>query len=74
MTILSKAVIRVSRVNLDGGPGEDRIFRRPDGNYSRVFYPNEDTPDDQPADEPERIDRNYADIFIKIATGIDLED
>jgi hypothetical protein len=69
MAITSKAVIRFSYLNLDGMPGEDRYFKRPDGGYSRASYVDDDAPDDQPDGEVFVIPAEDADVVIQLMTG-----
>jgi hypothetical protein len=48
MPIVSNAIIRVNQKNNDGTEREDRIFKRPDGDFTRASYDDEEIPDNQP--------------------------
>jgi hypothetical protein len=76
MTVNSKAIIRDKTLGPQGEyTGETRIFKRPKGDgFTRATYPNDDTPDDQPAEAPEVIAGPQADLHIKLLTGKDVND
>ena len=75
MPIASNAIIRVNQKNYDGTEREDRIFKRPDGDFTRASYDDEETPDSQPQDgSTETIAAEDADFLVRLMTGKLLSD
>lgn len=75
MPIVSKAIARLIQANWDGTEREDRIFKRPDGTgFTRASYDDENTPDDQPQEEPAFLQAEHAAILIKLIMNENLED
>jgi hypothetical protein len=73
MPVKSIAIIRVKVENPDGTEREDRIFKRPDGNFTRSSYDSDKTPDVEPQKgSKETIPAEYAELLIKLITGQDL--
>lgn len=73
MPIKSNAIIRAAQVDPEGNPFEIRIFKRPDGAYTRGFFKDDDVPDTDPTAELQRVRQSDAELLIKLLTGQDLD-